>query len=99
MISTKNLKFLNFKKKIFSSVVKNELKLLLGDKENEVINSLKLSYKYSYSNKFLNKFKNKFSSIRLIGMGGSILGTKAINSFLNSQIKKKSFFLIIYCHC
>ena len=92
MISTKNLKFLNFKKKIFSSVVKNELKLLLGDKENEVINSLKLSYKYSYSNKFLNKFKNKFSSIRLIGMGGSILGTKAIYSFLNSQIKKKIFF-------
>ena len=92
MISTKNLKFLNFKKKIFSSVVKNELKLLLGDKENEVINSLKLSYKYSYSNKFLNKFRNKFSSIRLIGMGGSILGTKAIYSFLNSQIKKKIFF-------
>ena len=92
MISTKNLKFLNFKKKISSSVVKKELRLILNDKENQVINSLKLSYKYSYSNKFLNKFKNKFSSIRLIGMGGSILGTKAIYSFLNSQIKKKIFF-------
>ena len=92
MISTKNLKFFNFKKKISSSVVKKELKLILSDKENQVINSLKLSYKYSYSNKFLNKFKNKFSSIRLIGMGGSILGTKAIYSFLNSQIKKKIFF-------
>ena len=92
MISTKNLKFFNFKKKISSSVVKKELRLILSDKENQVINSLKLSYKYSYSNKFLNKFKNKFSSIRLIGMGGSILGTKAIYSFLNSQIKKKIFF-------
>ena len=92
MISTKNLKFSNFKKKISSSVVKKELRLILNDKENQVINSLKLSYKYSYSNKFLNKFKNKFSSIRLIGMGGSILGTKAIYSFLNSQIKKKIFF-------
>tara|TARA_B100001939_G_scaffold21678_1_gene17633 strand:- start:150 stop:1319 length:1170 start_codon:yes stop_codon:yes gene_type:complete len=92
MISTKNLKFSNFKKKISSSVVKKELRLILSDKENQVINSLKLSYKYSYSNKFLNKFKNKFSSIRLIGMGGSILGTKAIYSFLNSQIKKKIFF-------
>ena len=92
MISTKNFKFLNFKKKISSSVVKKELRLILSDKENQVINSLKLSYKYSYSNKFLNKFKNKFSSIRLIGMGGSILGTKAIYSFLNSQIKKKIFF-------
>ena len=92
MISTKNLKFFNFKKKISSSVVKKELRLILSDKENQVINSLKLSYKYSYSNKFLNRFKNKFSSIRLIGMGGSILGTKAIYSFLNSQIKKKIFF-------
>ena len=92
MISTKNLKFFNFKKKISSSVVKKELRLILSDKENQVINSLKLSYKYSYSNKFLNKFRNKFSSIRLIGMGGSILGTKAIYSFLNSQIKKKIFF-------
>ncbi len=92
MISTKNLKFFNFKKKISPSVVKKELRLILSDKENQVINSLKLSYKYSYSNKFLNKFKNKFSSIRLIGMGGSILGTKAIYSFLNSQIKKKIFF-------
>ena len=92
MISTKNLKFFNFKKKISSSVVKKELRLILSDKENQVINSLKLSYKYSYSKKFLNKFKNKFSSIRLIGMGGSILGTKAIYSFLNSQIKKKIFF-------
>ena len=92
MISTKNLKFFNFKKKISSSVVKKELRLILSDKENQVINSLKLNYKYSYSDKFLNKFKNKFSSIRLIGMGGSILGTKAIYSFLNSQIKKKIFF-------
>ena len=92
MISTKNLKFFNFKKKISSSIVKKELRLILSDKENQVINSLKLSYKYSYSNKFLNKFKNKFSSIRFIGMGGSILGTKAIYSFLNSQIKKKIFF-------
>ena len=92
MISTKNLKFFNFKKKISSSIVKKELRLILSGKENQVINSLKLSYKYSYSNKFLDKFKNRFSSIRLIGMGGSILGTKAIYSFLNSQIKKKIFF-------
>ena len=53
MISTKNLKFFNFKKKISSSVVKKELRLILSDKENQVINSLKLSYKYSYSNKFI----------------------------------------------
>ena len=47
MISTKNLKFFNFKKKISSSIVKKELRLILSDKENQVINSLKLSYKYS----------------------------------------------------
>ena len=64
----------------------------MSDKSNEVINSLKSNYKYSYSQKFINKFKNKFSSLKLIGMGGSILGTKAIYSFLNHKVKKKIYF-------
>ena len=71
---------------------KKKLRLTLSDKSNEVINSLKSNYKYSYSQKFINKFKNKFSSLKLIGMGGSILGTKAIYSFLNHKVKKKIYF-------
>ena len=59
------------------------LSLLINQKNNEVINSLKLNYKYSYSKKFLNNLKKKYNKIRLIGMGGSILGTKAIFNFLD----------------
>ena len=44
MISTKNLVFLNFKNKIRSVIVKNEIKLLLKDDKNEVLNSLKENY-------------------------------------------------------
>jgi len=54
--------------------------------------SLKPSYKYSYSKKIINKYK-KFSNIRIIGMGGSILGTKAIYSFLKKKIKNKITFV------
>ena len=92
MMLTKNLIFKNFKKKIYSSVVKKKLILLLSNENNEVLNSLKSNYKYSFSQKLVNKFKNKFSSIRLIGMGGSILGTKAIYNFLNYKINKKIYF-------
>jgi len=92
MISTKNVVFSNFKNKIRSVIVKNEIKLLLKDDKNEVLNSLKSEFKYTYSNKFIKKFRGKFSFIRLIGMGGSILGTKAIYSFLNKKIKKKIYF-------
>jgi len=92
MIITRNLIFENFKNKSNSTNIKKKLKLILNNKNNEVINSLKLNYKYSYSQKFINKFKNKFSSINLIGMGGSILGTKAIYNFLNHKVKKKIYF-------
>ena len=92
MIITRNLIFENFKSKKNSPNVKKKLRFILSDKSNEVINSLKSNYKYSYSQKFINKFKNKFSSLKLIGMGGSILGTKAIYSFLNHKVKKKIYF-------
>ena len=38
------------------------------------------------------KFK-KYNSIVIIGMGGSILGAKAIYSFLKHKIKKRLIFL------
>ena len=90
MIITKNIYFKNFNKK-YSSSVNNKLKFLLKE-NNEILNSLKSSYKYSYSNKFIDKYKKKFSILRIIGMGGSILGTKAIFNFLNKRIKKKVIF-------
>ena len=90
MIITKNIYFKNFSKK-YSSSVNSKLKFLLKE-NNEILNSLKSSYKYSYSIKFINRYEKKFSILRIIGMGGSILGTKAIFNFLKKKIKKKVIF-------
>ncbi len=75
----KNLKI----KKDFENLLKNEPKFF---------ETLKPSYKYSYSKKLISKYK-KFSNIRLIGMGGSILGSEAIHDFLKKKIKKKITFV------
>ena len=90
MIITRNILFKNFSKR-YSSSINNKLKLLLRE-NNEILNSLKSSYRYSYSKKFVNRYKKNFSILRIIGMGGSILGTKAIFSFLEKKIKKKIIF-------
>ena len=92
MIFSKNIEFKCFQKKRNSNLIKKNLSLLINQKNNEVINSLKLNYKYSYSKKFLNNLKKKYKKIRLIGMGGSILGTKAIFNFLDFKSKKKLYF-------
>tara|TARA_B100001057_G_scaffold6299_1_gene5730 strand:- start:924 stop:2087 length:1164 start_codon:yes stop_codon:yes gene_type:complete len=90
MIITRNILFKNFNKK-YSSPINNKLRLLLRE-NNEILNSLKSSYEYSYSKKLINSYKKDFSVLRIIGMGGSILGTKAIFSFLQKKIKKKIIF-------
>ena len=92
MIFSKNIEFKCFQKKRNSNLIKKNLSLLINQKNNEIINSLKLNYKYSYSKKFLNNLKKKYNKIRLIGMGGSILGTKAIFNFLDFKSKKKLYF-------
>ena len=87
---TRNISFENFKQNY--SLSKKRIELDLKKINNEIINSLKPTYKYSYSKKLLKKYEKKFSILRLIGMGGSILGTKAIFSFLKDKIKKKIIF-------
>ena len=87
---TRNISFENFKQNY--SLSKKRIELDLRKINNEIINSLKPTYKYSYSKKLLKKYEKKFSILRLIGMGGSILGTKAIFSFLKDKIKKKIIF-------
>ena len=85
----KNIKFKNFKKIKIPSIVKRNLKILL--KENsQVLGSLKSSYKNDYDLKKIFKLKNKLD-IRIIGIGGSILGAKAIYDFLS--VKKKIYFI------
>ena len=91
MILTKNIIFRNFKEKRKIHSLNKILNEIL-QKKNEILESMTPDYKYSFSSKLIKKFK-KFSKMRIIGMGGSILGTKAIYSFLNSKIKKKVEFV------
>jgi len=80
---SKKKKNLNIIKKSLSSLIKNK---------NEIIKSLSQDYKNSYSKQNLKKFIKKNLPIRLIGMGGSSLGFKAIYSFLSNKIKKRVIF-------
>ena len=88
---TKNINFKNFYKKKNKINIKKHLKSLL-EENSEVINSLKYSYKDNFLKKNIKKYK-KFFHIRLIGMGGSILGAEAIYNFLKKKIKKKFTFI------
>jgi glucose-6-phosphate isomerase len=80
--------FLNIKK---NKIIKKNLLNLLK-KQPQFFETLKPNYKYSYSKKIISKYK-KFSNIRIIGMGGSVLGTEAIYDFLKNKIKKKLTFV------
>ncbi|MDA9698287.1 glucose-6-phosphate isomerase [Candidatus Pelagibacter sp.] len=91
MILSNNIIFRNFKEKRKIHSLNKILNEIL-QKKNEILKSMTPDYKYSFSSKLIKKFK-KFSKMRIIGMGGSILGTKAIYSFLNLKIKKKVEFV------
>jgi len=80
--------FFNIKK---NKIIKKDLLNLLK-KQPPLFETLKPNYKYSYSKKTISRYK-KFSNIRIIGMGGSILGTEAIYNFLKNKIKKKLIFV------
>ena len=88
---TRNIKFKNFIVKTPTKKIKNLLSKLLSEK-NEVLLSLSKGYKNSYIKKKIIKFKS-YSRINIIGMGGSILGAKAIYNFLKINIDKKFFFI------
>src|SRR5210317_2345446 len=87
---TKNIGIKNFNFKKKNQKVKKELRILLSQ-QNEILNSLKDNYINKYN---IRKIKHQIvkRSIRLIGMGGYILGEKAIYEFLKKKIKKKFLF-------
>ena len=68
-------------------------KLLLDLKDNRIplLNSYEKNYKFNFSRKIIKKF-SKYKNIIIVGMGGSILGSKSIYSFFKHRIKKKVFF-------
>ena len=88
---TRNIDFKNFKIKKNTQKVKKKLKKILQE-NNEVIKSLRKTYKNSYNRKLVNKY-NKGLNYRVIGMGGSTLGTQAIYNFLGKKIKKNFSFV------
>jgi len=87
---TKGVKFTNFKTKKKSLLIKKKLISLLKSK-NKILNSLSQNYKDNFTKKILLKY-NKNTDYRVIGMGGSSLGTQTIYDFLKHKIKKKFVF-------
>ena len=86
---SKNFKFQNFKKSKIFLKVKKDLKNLLKE-NNQIMCSLQPTYKNKYNLKKILKLKNKLE-LRIIGIGGSILGAKAIYNFL--PVKKNILFI------
>ena len=87
---TNNIKFKNFqiKKKLHT----NKILHFLLKENNQVINSLRKNYKDSFNKKKLIHFQKKLD-YRIIGMGGSTLGSQAIYDFLKKKIKKNFSFV------
>ena len=92
---SRNIKFKNFSNKSKSLSINRSFNVLKNDyfkKKLKILLSLSKNYKYSYNKKIVHKYK-KFQNFKIIGMGGSILGPKAIYQFLNHKIKKNFFFV------
>ena len=87
---TNGISFINYKTKVNSPKINNKLRQILKEK-NQVIKSLTLDYKNSFDKTLVKKY-GRFSNFRIIGLGGSILGSQAIYQFLKSKIKKNFFF-------
>ena len=87
----KNISFKNFSIKKNRLINKKIFKIYnnLIKEKSELIQSLSNDYENSYSSGFIKSFK-KIKNFIIIGIGGSILGTKAIYNFLNPR--KKIYF-------
>ena len=88
---TNGINFKNFLIKKKSKQITIILNHILN-KKNQVIQSLSSNYKDSFNINILNKYK-KFKNFRVIGIGGSSLGTEAIYNFLRKKIKKNFSFI------
>ena len=73
-------------KKLFTS-----LKSDINNFEIPFLEVYKKDYVLDFTKQVVKKF-SKYKNIIILGMGGSILGTKSIHSFLRNKIKKNVFF-------
>ena len=79
-------------KKLLKEFSRSQKQIILDTKNlNKTLNVLNQNYRFSIDMNKLKRF-NKFSTVAIIGMGGSILGAKAIYNFLEHKIKKKFYF-------
>ena len=89
---SQNIFFKNFKP---STNKKKKVKILkhfkdLISSKSQILSSLDKNYQDSYSKNFVKKYLNNYN-FRIIGIGGSILGAKAIYKFLEPKLKKFQF--------
>ena len=91
---TSGIFFKNFKIKKKNFHLKKKFKDLIKNND-QVIQSLSKNYKDFFKKKNLKKYQS-FNDLRLIGMGGSSLGTQAIYSFLKHKVKKSFTFNTIH---
>ena len=84
--SNKFYKNLEKTKKIF-----NSLKQDLINSAIPLLQCYEKNYIFDFTPTTIKKF-SKFKNIVIVGMGGSILGTKSIYSFFKKKVKKKVFF-------
>ena len=92
---TSNINFLNFKSSKKIKGISKKIKKFKNENfllTTPLLKSFSQNYKYSYDRKIIKKLKNK-KFFKIIGMGGSILGAKAIYFFLKKKIKKKFIFI------
>jgi len=93
----KNIFFKNNLTKKYKIVFKSKkayFDLIKEYRNNKIplFSSFRKDYKLDFGKKTIQKFKKK-KNIVIIGMGGSILGSKAIYSFFRNKIKKNFHFL------
>ena len=88
---TKSIFLKSFPKKSSEKRIKKLLDLMLSQ-NNQLFKSMSKNYIDQFNFKNIKK-KNGRNNIRVIGIGGSILGAQAIYYFLRNKIKKNFFFI------
>jgi len=88
---TSGINFFNFKKKVKNKNIKKHL-IDLINKNSPIIQSLSKNYRDKFNKSFLSKIKKK-KDYRLLGMGGSTLGSQAIYQFFGNTVKNNFEFI------
>ena len=88
---TKNILLRSFPRMKAENKIKKKLQSILNEK-NYLFKSMSKNYRNNYNFQKIKNFSKK-NNVRLIGMGGSVLGSQTIYNFLKDKIKKKFFFI------